>query len=57
MEINNLVIKKKPQEVSSPHEKVVKETKKSERIEPTTSSSLNWYNKRSQYLADMISKK
>ena len=56
MEVNNLVIKKKPLEVASPHEKVLEESKKSERIQPSPSSSVtNWYEKRSDYLTDMIS--
>lgn len=54
LQINQLVIKEKPKEKSSPHT-VIKEGRKDIRNDPQEPSS-KWYNKRSSYLTDMISK-
>lgn len=57
LEINNLVIRNEPKSAASPRDKIVKQTKTSERIEPSpTAQPQKWYQKRSQYLSDMISK-
>lgn len=54
LQVNQLVIKEKPKEKTSPHT-VIKEGRKDLRNDPDASPN-KWYTKRSQYLTDMISK-